>query len=509
MSDAARSPGARGLAWAPTLLAALAVTHVAWVRATQLPLANHDIGWFLHAGAVWLDGGAIGIDVIDTNPPLVIWLSGLEVAVARWLGQTPFVAHAGVTSALVLGSALLSCAALLRSPLPGFAVAVFGPLLVAASAFAAEYEFGQRDHWVALLLMPYATWAFARVSPGAGVRAARIAAGAGAGFAICLKPHYAGALVAVELLRWLETRSVRSLLRTESLTGAGVTLLYLTSLPWLVPTYFADLRATLSVYHAYDNPVPWWSRHTAWLLAALAAGAALRVGRRERIAPLALASLAAWGWIAAHLQHKNFHYHFIPSDLFAFATLGLVFGIALARPLAAPRAGLLVALALASLVGIESRLIRPESVSGRERQQEVLDRYAAGEGVLMFSTSVPSLFPTVNFSRARSVSPYSCLWPIPGNYEPAERRARPFRYRSWAEMTPVEKSLVSRLIEVIARERPRLLGFDVASDKQGFGRTDFQFRPYLSAHPSFVALMQQYEPLAAGRSFEYYRRRDE
>src|SRR5512145_754501 len=124
MSGAARSPGARALACAPTLLAALAVAHVALVRATQLPLANHDIGWFLHAGAVWLDGGAIGVDVIDTNPPLVIWLSGLEVALARRLGLAPLVTHAGVTSALGLGSALLSCGALLRAPLPGFAIAV-------------------------------------------------------------------------------------------------------------------------------------------------------------------------------------------------------------------------------------------------------------------------------------------------------------------------------------------------------------------------------------------------
>jgi hypothetical protein len=496
----------------PTLIPALALTHYALARATRLPLANHDVGWFLHAGAVWLDGGAIGDDIIDTNPPLVIWLSGLEVGLARGLGLTPFVVHAGVTSALVLGSVLLSCAALLRSPLPRSAVDLFRPLAIGTSVLAAGYHFGQRDHWVALLLMPYATWAFARESHLTRERMARIAAGACAGLAVCLKPHHGGALVAVELMRWLGTRSVRSLLRAESVIGAGVTLLYVASLPWLATSWLEGLGDTLALYSAYDNFVPWWSVHGAWLLAALAAGVALRVGRRECGTPLALALVAAAGFFAARIQQKNFPYHFIPSDLFAFGTLGLAFGIALARTLAArpaARAVLPFALALAALVGIELDLAVRWQFSARERERDFLDRHAAGEGVLVFTTAVGAAFPILNFSRARSVSPYSCLWPIPGNYAPAERVARPFRYRDWLEMTRLERNLVLRLTDVVAQERPRLLVFDVSPYKQGFGDTDFQFLPYLSAYSSFGALLRQYDPLVARGSLLYFRRRDE
>jgi hypothetical protein len=76
-------------------------------------------------------------------------------------------------------------------------------------------------------------------------------------------------------------------------------------------------------------------------------------------------------------------------------------------------------------------------------------------------------------------------------------------------MAPIEKRLVTRVVEVLARERPRLLGFDVDSTKLGFGRTDFQIRPYLSAHPGFAGLMRRYERVALEDGFEYYRRRDE
>jgi hypothetical protein len=69
------------------LLVGIGVGFYALARARDLFLANHDIGWFLHAGGVWLDGGTIGVDVVDTNPPLLIRLCGLEVWLALALAQ--------------------------------------------------------------------------------------------------------------------------------------------------------------------------------------------------------------------------------------------------------------------------------------------------------------------------------------------------------------------------------------------------------------------------------------
>jgi len=512
MSATTRLGAAPALALAPTFLVALAVVHFALVRATDLRLANHDIGWFLHAGAVWLDGGTIGIDIIDTNPPLVIWLSGLEVQLARWLALHPFIVHAGVTCALVLSCVVLGGSGLLRAGVPRLAVSIFRPLVLASSVFVAEYNFGQRDQWIAVLLLPYVTWAFAREERGALVRALRLVAGACAGVAVCLKPHYAAALGVVELLRLLRSRSLRSLLRMETLAAGAVTLLYGASLLLLAPLYIDDLRAALGVYHAYDEDVPWWSAHTRWLLVALAAAITTWLRSRERLVLLALALVASSGWIAALVQQKNFMYHHIPTDWFAQATLALVLGIALVRGLErrpAVAAGVLLALALALPAGIEGLLIQSTGFEGRQQQRALLERYAEGEAVLVLSTGVNRFFPTINFSKARSASPYSCMWPIPGNYSPAERTAPRFRYRSLEEMAPIERRAVTRVVEVMARERPRLLGFDVAFDKLGFGPTAFQFQPYFSAHRGFVQLMRQYDRVAVEDGFEYYRRRDE
>ncbi len=496
------------LAWVPILVAALAVVRYALARATQVWLANHDIGWFLHAGEVWLDGGTIGVDVIDTNPPLVIWLSGLEVALARRLALTPHVVHAGVTCALALVSAILTGRGLRAVGVPELAVQLFRPLVLGTSALAGGYEFGQRDHWIALLLMPYVSWALAK--PAGARQFERASVGALAATAVCLKPHYAAAAGLLELVRALRARSLRPLVRAETVAALAVALLYLGSLPLFAPRYLADLRDTFAVYHAYDNAVPWWSPHTAWLVAALVAVLACLVARRAWIAPLALALAALCGWMIAIVQHKNFNYHHIPTDLFAQAALALAFGLLLSWSIARRT---LVASALLLVLGfpiaeaVDSLLIRPTGYRPWAQQRDLFDRHADGGSVMLFSTSVAAVFPAIGFSKARFVSPYSCLWPIPGNYTPAERNAHAFRYRRWEEMTPIERRLLERVTEVLEHERPQLIGFDAARAKQGFGVTDFHFRTYFSAHPRFEPLMQGYERLAVRGRFEYYRRR--
>jgi hypothetical protein len=505
-----------GGAHTPLLVVAAAALHAALVRASDVRLANHDVGWFLHAGATWLDGGRIGVDVIDTNPPLVIWLSGLEVALARALGATPFAVHASLSAALLLASVLLAGPALRRTGVPPLAVSAFQALFVSGGVLLAGASFGQREQWIAALLLPYACWAFAdaqqaSVRERAGTRALRVLAGSAAGLALCLKPHYALALAGIEAVRLAEGRGLRGLLRSEPLAAAAIGLLYVASLPWLAPFYAEDLRTTLGVYQGYDRGVPLFSGHTAALGAALAAALAARRAKLGGALPLALAVVAAAGWLAVLLQGKNFVYHHIPTDVFVLATFALLASLGLAAP-GAERKGLataaLLALALGLAVEIERRLAAAPRSEERVAQQAAFDRWAAGDAVLVLSTGVHRLFPAVNFSRAHSASPYPCLWPIPGSYTPAERAAAPFRYRAWSEMTPIEKRLVARIVEVLASSKPRLVAVDVAGAKQGFGHSAFQFLPYFSAHPRFDPLFARYERVAAEGGFDYYLRRD-
>ncbi len=215
------------------------------------------------------------MDIIDTNPPLVIWLSGLEVQLASWLGASPFVVHALVSCVVGLLGVGFATRAFRRAGLAREVLSLWAPLTLVAATAVSGYEFGQREHWLALLLLPYAGWAFV---------------------------------------------------------------------------------------------------------------------------------------------------------------------------------------------------------------------------------------PRSNSSGARSLAPYSCLWPIAGNYTPEERGAARFPYRTLAEMTAVERRMVERVVAVLVRERPRLLVFDRRSRKPAFGRTALDLRRYFEAHPDFLVLLSSYRSLARDDFFEYYGR---
>ena len=58
------------------------------VAATAPSYVNHDAAWYLYMVDRWFDGAVLYRDVIDTNPPLIVWLSTVPVAIARWFGGT-------------------------------------------------------------------------------------------------------------------------------------------------------------------------------------------------------------------------------------------------------------------------------------------------------------------------------------------------------------------------------------------------------------------------------------
>jgi len=67
----------------PLLVAAIGL-------AMQQPTAlNHDVAWVLDSSRRLLHGGEFGVDVVDSNPPLIWWISSIPMFVAEGLGVAP------------------------------------------------------------------------------------------------------------------------------------------------------------------------------------------------------------------------------------------------------------------------------------------------------------------------------------------------------------------------------------------------------------------------------------
>src|SRR5450631_2566114 len=52
--------------------------------ALRSPLKD-DIAWLLYVARRWMAGKELYVDLIEVNPPLIIWLSAVPLSVARWL----------------------------------------------------------------------------------------------------------------------------------------------------------------------------------------------------------------------------------------------------------------------------------------------------------------------------------------------------------------------------------------------------------------------------------------
>jgi hypothetical protein len=166
-----------------------------------LPAAGHDQLWFLLMAHRWLQGSQLyGPQVFDSNPPGIVWLSAIPILLAHAL-RLPITIAAKLVVILAESSASLLSLHFLR-----YARGIKARYELLALLFAAfllfylapARDFGQRDHILSFLVLPYIL--AATVDPKQHrLTLARCLAGITAATGICLKPHHALVILAVEL----------------------------------------------------------------------------------------------------------------------------------------------------------------------------------------------------------------------------------------------------------------------------------------------------------------------
>ena len=112
----AKTRASRPFANAISLSLLLGVLTIVMLATLHSPLKD-DIAWLLYVARRWLAGKELYVDVIEVNPPLIIWLSALPLTLARWLEVNPQFVAIPAFALIVLGCAWWS-ACLLR-PLGG------------------------------------------------------------------------------------------------------------------------------------------------------------------------------------------------------------------------------------------------------------------------------------------------------------------------------------------------------------------------------------------------------
>jgi hypothetical protein len=392
---------------------------------------NDDATWLMAVARRLLDGGTLySADLVEINPPLIFWITGIAVRLADAVRLDAVVVWRLVVAAQVALVMWLTARTLAVTEdaddvaLHPLVLAVVAVLLTCLPA----WHFGQREHLILLWFTPYI---FASAGWLAGVPAppvVRHAAGVLVGLAVALKPHYGIAIVLVEAGIALRRRSLSGLVRPTLVSAAVVGALYLLAVTIWFPAYFSfAVPLARRYYHAYSAlQVP--VSHAVYGL--ILVGSVLGAGRAGIAAIRAqLFALAAMGAYAAFLiQHMGWPYHFLPAKTFVFMVVAVSLPAAwrtlLPRLAAAHRPRLVAASCILCLAGAGALSWLQWAAFEQTRQARVIRNVSSylaaldvGQGEPRFAALSLTLFPAFPVNEmlhAQWSSRFSCLWMLPG-----------------------------------------------------------------------------------------------
>jgi hypothetical protein len=481
--------------------------------------ARPDTGFLLDAAGRVLDGSRLYVDVVEINPPLVIGLNALAVACARALGASSILVYRVGVAALLLVTLALS-SRWLRRLLPEDLRLRRALLLTLAFVLFAlpGPDFGEREHLVLALLLPYLLLAAAR---GVGERATPwqgLWPGLVAGFAFALKPHFLLVWLGVEA--WLRaTRRVhRGALLPETLAIAGTLGACAVSTAVLTPEYFGIVRLLAGPYSRflYD---PFWhvlvtGPGSVLALFSLLTFVALRGQARHQTLWISLALATATCLLAGAAQQKGLSYHLYPAKACATMLLGLV---VLDTPITRGRGVRLVygALAVAVfasaiVVGSVDRVVAAAGRAGDsdQRQFEDLVRLvhgrAANADVFVMSYHIRSAYPLINYSGARSASRFPHLWILASEYLNELKQDRPLKYHDVREMSQSERYLNRAVLQDLERRPKLLLVLRPARDVPLNAYRRLDYVAYFSRTPDIGTVLQEYQLVAQTGDYLVY-----
>jgi hypothetical protein len=309
------------------LLLALFAVSIA-VRLSQT--VNNDVAWYVYSAGAWLDGGRLYRDIFfEVNPPLTLYLTAPAVYLAKLAGLFPVHVYLVYVFVLIALSLALFQRVIARLPsaspasVRGLVLAAFLALVIAPAG-----DFGQREHLMMILCLPYVALLAQRASGDifGWPLAAVIGAMAGLGFAI--KPHFLLVLLAIELYLLLHSRRLVACVRPETVALAASGLLYGASLILVTPDYLTSVVPyALEVYNAnYRNSLGFVLARKETFLVPLTVALYLTIRRRQRLRELTdVCLIAVICFFTVYLvQMKGWNYQIYPVTAWLVMSFALV-----------------------------------------------------------------------------------------------------------------------------------------------------------------------------------------
>jgi hypothetical protein len=377
--------------------------------------------------------------------------------------------------------------------------------------------FGEREHLMLILALPYMLLAGLRLSGGDCTAAFAGFIGAVAALGFGLKPYFLIAPALIELYGLAVHRSLRSLLRSETIALAIGIAAYGAAIFVLHPDYVSFIvPAVRLLYDSYDRDLGLQAAQLGallpnFVLPIIVYVVARRHGVGGRLSDVL--AIAAAGFLAAFLiQAKGWFYHLLPalSALWLAVAVCVVTGFVQPRLSATPSMRRLIGAAgvgaLLILLSVPIRL-GPYNNGYYDELLPAAREYGTGRTIYAFSAQGTVGFPLVNELHAQWASRFMAQWLLPGVLRRlAEDPTGNASNRM--QLQDIERYAVNAVIEDLQRTPPDLIIVDRSKDVYPV-YVQIDFLAYFSRDPRFALIWRNYAKVAATKHFDLWLRRSD
>lgn len=284
-----------------------------------IPL-NHDVVWQLWIGREMTAGAQLYVDILEINPPLWFWI-------AQWLTVLAETVRAPASGTLIvafvfaIGISITLLSRLISDKRAIERFVIYTAVLIATIVLPLN-DFGQREHFVLVVSIPYCALIAARIDGKSPSLRLAFAIGILASFGFALKHYFALVPIGLELLLFMSRRGNWQALRGETVALGVSALSYLACIFVFSPEFIKTMVPLIRIaYDSYNVSFSEQFENSFVGVYLFAIFGFIYYGHpRSNLSKSAVVASAMF--LGAYfLQQKGFRYHAIPVTAFMFLAI--------------------------------------------------------------------------------------------------------------------------------------------------------------------------------------------
>ncbi len=482
---------------------------------------NHDVTWLLYVAGEILDGADPYVDIVEVNPPLILYFMIAVKAASQLTGIQDALLFRVVVLGIVAASLLLAYAVLKRTTPESHRLVLRVTCLLAIALLTTwvGYNFGQREHLAVALVLPYLFAAAGRAEGKRLPLGLVVPVGVLAGVGVAVKPFFLPVWLGVEGYLAV-TRSPSLLRRPEGVATLATLATYALSVLLIMPAYLGLAALAARPYRSYyssEMSEIATSPHVLFIALGLLAAAKLPASAQlRRLRGVLTVAMLMFG-VGVVVQGKGWDYHWIPVEALLILLLGAV-GIDGLRKLTGRFSyrylsrlflGLVAALTVGYGVAKYRTAERVWLSMGETpiflfQLMEAVEEHAPGGTISTLAVTMQIAWPLVSYTGVDWGSRFNCLWLLPGIYEGVTPNLQRYPYGRLEEAGELEKYLIDSVVTDLRQLEPDIVFVDMfppSWEMRGFSYLDF-----FSRDQRFREIFAQYERVGSVGFLWIYKR---